>query len=70
MHGAPCRAGVSAVASNIADIKAFGQVEIELDRGRLPLAPEGVFDFQVDFRTIECAAAFVNITLQTFGLNS
>ena len=33
--------------------------EIELDRGQLPLPPQGVEQLEVDFGAVECAAALV-----------
>src|SRR6266513_4048457 len=43
------------------DVEALGQVEVDLDRRTLPLAPDRVVDLDVDLRRIEDTAALVEL---------
>ena len=51
------RAVLLAVFADIGQVKPFGQVEVKLNGRELPLAPNGILDFQVDLRAVESAAA-------------
>ena len=50
--------------------ESFRKVEVELYSRELPLSTDGIFDLQVDLRTIECSATFIDIILEAFFLNS
>jgi hypothetical protein len=50
-----------AVLADVREPEAHRQVEVELDRGQLPLAAERVVESQVDLRAVEGAAALVDL---------
>ena len=52
------------VAADIGHIEAFRQIEVELNRRGLPLPSDRILDFQVDFRTVKRAAAFVDLAFE------
>ena len=37
-----------AIFADVGQVKAVGIVEVELDGGKLPFAPDGILDLQVD----------------------
>ena len=49
-----------AVRTYISDIKPLRHLHIQLDRTALPRSADGVFQVEVQFRTVECAVAFVD----------
>ena len=49
------------------EIEPFGQVEVKLDRGALPVAAQRVLDLDVDFWAIESAPAGVDFVGQATG---
>ena len=51
------------VTANIAEVKTWRQIEIELDRTALPRPPDGILDVQIDLGSIECAATLVDLVL-------
>ena len=58
------RAVLAAVLADVGDVEALRQVEVELDRGALPLAAEGVEHLDVDLRAVEDRAALVDVVRQ------
>ncbi len=56
-----------AVLANVGHVKTLGQIEVELNRRRLPFAAQGVLDLQVNLGAIESAAAFVDFAVNAFG---
>ena len=54
-----------AVFANVGHVEAFRQIEVKLNGGSLPFTTDGVFYFQVNLRSVERAAAFVNFTLES-----
>src|SRR5919199_4645948 len=55
------RAVGSTVLADVLHVEACRHVEVELDGGELPLAPECIFDLEVDLRAIESPAALVQL---------
>ena len=41
------------VGADVLQIESFGHLVVELDRGALPLSPDGVRDVEIDLRTVE-----------------
>jgi len=59
------RAGIMTVDAagcphRVLESEALGLLEIELDRGALPLAADGVVKLNVDFRSVERPSALVD----------
>src|SRR3989442_4938627 len=48
------------VGACVLEPEALGELEVELDRRALPLAPDGVVELDVDLRTVKRAAAVVD----------
>src|SRR3989475_6428517 len=48
------------VLTRVLESEAVGLLEIELDRGALPLAADGVVELDVDFRSVERPPALVD----------
>src|SRR5207247_8132006 len=48
------------VLTRVLESEALGLLEIELDRGALPLATDGVVELDVDFRSVERPPALVD----------
>src|SRR5207247_6699336 len=48
------------VLTRVLESEALGLLEIELDRGALPLAADGVVELDVDFRSVERPPALVD----------
>lgn len=44
----------------VLEVEAFGELEIELERGALMVAAEGVSDEDVDLGAVECAVLGVD----------
>jgi len=48
------------VLARVLESKALGLLEIQLDRGALPLATDGIVELDVDFRSVERPSALVD----------
>ena len=59
---------LAAVGGDVVELEPFRQVEIQLDRGALPHPADGVFDLEVDFRSVEGTAAFIDFVGPTLAL--
>ena len=53
-----------AIAGDVLEIEAFGQVEVELDGRQLPRPTDGVLDVDVDLRAVERTAALLGDVLE------
>ncbi len=49
------------VGTHKIQVKSLGQIEIELDRAQLMKALQSVLHIEIDFRTVKCAIAFVDL---------
>src|SRR5690606_19061514 len=58
------RAVRTVVGPDVFEAELFGQHEVELERGPLPLAAEGVDEHDVELRAVERAAALVDAVLE------
>ena len=57
------------VFSHILKVEPFRQIEVELNCGGLPLAADRILDLEVDFRPVECSAAFVDFVFKPAFFN-
>src|SRR5690606_20620096 len=64
-HDRPVR---PVVRADVLELEALGQVEVELERGALPLSAERVDEHDVDLRAVERAAAFVDLVVHAAAL--
>mmetsp|Transcript_34177 Transcript_34177/g.82782 ORF Transcript_34177/g.82782 Transcript_34177/m.82782 type:complete len:385 (+) Transcript_34177:128-1282(+) len=55
---------------HVLEVEPLRQVEVALHRRALPRAPDGVFDFQVDLRSIERPSSLVNGVVPALALES
>ena len=54
-----------AVCTDVFAVKSQRQLEVKLDRTALPGSSDGVFQMEVDLRSIECSVSFIYYIGQT-----
>src|SRR5262249_7879357 len=48
------------IRTNVLQLETLGQIEIDLSRAALPPATDRVPDFEINFRSVKCAATFIH----------